>query len=193
MNSSNEMQMLEDMKCARRPTIKIIEYARRMRDVRRLAGFQTIRNYSDAEHCYYTGLLFMEIAKEEKLDITLKQIEFVFLHDILEILTGDLLYPAKNTNSVTKEAWDIIEREVEKTIPDLFGYAETTASVFFSPSAWALFKDCDALELWICCNEEKRLGNVMYNADSTTVEDTMFNILKNSQFKTVLKRIGIAI
>jgi len=162
---------------------------RRMRDVHRLSGFFTTRVYTDAEHCYYTGLLFVAMAHTHNVTVTEEMIVWVFTHDALEVATGDLLYPAKNTNRLTQESWSVIEKEVSESMPSLKGYADVDGMRLLGVDAWNLFKACDALELWLCCTEERNRSNEMRNIDGTTVEATMFNVLKDCPFEHIREAV----
>jgi 5'-deoxynucleotidase YfbR-like HD superfamily hydrolase len=160
-----------------------------MRDVHRLSGFFTTRVYTDAEHCYYTGLLFVAMAHTHNVTVTEEMIVWVFTHDALEVATGDLLYPAKNTNRLTQESWSVIEKEVSESMPSLKGYADVDGMRLLGVDAWNLFKACDALELWLCCTEERNRSNEMRNIDGTTVEATMFNVLKDCPFEHIREAV----
>lgn len=172
------------MKSAPKPDLKTYALLRRMRFVHRLSGFQLTRPYTDAEHCYYTGLLFEAMADQHNFSVTKREVDWVYVHDSLEVLTGDLLYPAKNLNKATQVAWDIIEHEVTSNSPSLPA-SDRVAQGFFSDDAWLLFKDCDSLELLMFCIEEARLGNILVNPDGTTVESTMRNLLSKSKFPKI--------
>lgn len=163
---------------------------RRMRDVRRLSGFHLTRAYSDAEHCYYTGLLFLALAKQEDVEISVDAVAWVLAHDAMEVVTGDLLYPAKHTSPDTKFAWNTIEKEIERAVPAMRGYSDDSGRAILGERAWALFKDCDSLELWLFCVEERHLGNVPTNIDGSTVEATMYQLLVKSQFPTIRSAVG---
>lgn len=158
---------------------------RRMRDVRRLAGFYTTRVYTDAEHCYYTGLLFKLMADAHNVAYTAEGLLWVFCHDAMEVATGDLLFPVKNASVVSRGCWDTIEAEVGKNYPQIAEYADEKGRALLGEVGWALFKDCDALELWLCCTEERNRSNEMRNLDGSTVEATMYKILKRSRFESI--------
>lgn len=168
-----------------------INALRRMRDVHRLAGFFTTRVYTDAEHCYYVGVLFEEMAALHSVKVTPQEVSWAYRHDALEVATGDLLYPAKNTSRETEEAWDTIEIEVGNKYPYLRMYAEKEARTFFTNDAWRLVKACDYLELWLCTREERARGNILTNLDGTTVEQTMYNVVSACQFKYIRMAVGV--
>lgn len=163
---------------------------RRMRDVKRLAGFFTTRVYTDAEHCYYTGLLFMAMARAHGLALTTEQIAWVFCHDAMEVATGDLLYPVKNASAVSRGCWDTIEAEVAKDYPALEKFTDSNGREILGDVRWDLFKDCDSLELWLCCTEERNRSNDMRNLDGSTVEATMYRNLVKSKFEFIRKTVA---
>jgi 5'-deoxynucleotidase YfbR-like HD superfamily hydrolase len=162
---------------------------RKMRDVHRLSGIFTTRIYTDAEHCYYTGLLFVAMAHAHKVNVTEEMIVWVFTHDALEVATGDLLYPAKNTNQETQGAWALIEKAVVDNTPSLEGYSDIEGMRLLGGAAWDLFKACDALELWLCCTEERNRGNVLLNMDGGTVEAAMYRYLKDVPFEHIREAV----
>lgn len=132
---------------------------RRIRYVERLAGSYKIQPYNNAVHQYFTGIFFIHFAKEEKIEISLEIVEKVLCHDIMELYTGDLLSPAKNLNSKTKQLWTSLESEVEQAVPMLMSYADSAFHKLMTIEQWKLFKTCDLLELWCFCIEEAHLGN----------------------------------
>lgn len=158
---------------------------RRMRDVPRLAGFFKTRPYSDAEHCYYTGMLFEDIAYADGVPVTKEEIYWVYRHDAFEVLTGDLLYPAKNTNRATQSFWESIELEIAERNPALAPFTDYEATRWFQPVSLALFKDCDSLELLMFCEEEKSRGNLLLNADGSSVIDVMLKALLHTPFMSI--------
>lgn len=139
-------------------TMQFLSYERRMRHVQRLAGTIILKTYSLAEHCYYTGLLYMLIAKEDNVDIKITDIDKVFHHDILEVETGDLLYPAKHATKSCESWWDNIENTIiNLRVPFLARYMDDQG--WSSETALRLFKACDMLELYLFCLDEHRIGN----------------------------------
>lgn len=158
---------------------------RRMRDVPRLAGFFKTRPYSDAEHCYYTGMLFEDIADADGISVTKEEVQWVYRHDAFEIVTGDLLYPAKNTNRSTQSFWESIELEVAEGYPALSPFTDYEASKWFKPVSLALFKDCDSLELLLFCKEEELRGNRLINVNGTSVASVMLKVLLHTPFMSI--------
>lgn len=129
--------------------------ARRMKHVNRLAGTPTINRQSLAEHCYYTGLLFLYCAQAESVPVTPNEVAFVFMHDIAEVVTGDLLYPAKHAGD-NNDRWDAVEEAaLAEHAPFLLPYTDNA----LTGAALKLFRACDMLELFMCVCEERALGN----------------------------------
>jgi len=142
--------------------VKVFKHLRTLKNVNRLSGMNLIQTYSVAEHCYYTGLLFETIAKMEGLIPTMEEITYVYTHDILESVTGDILRPAKSYTPNTESHWKEIEKEIVNgnDYTHLKEFEEETVKIkSFSPISWELFMYCDVLELWLFCEEEDRLGN----------------------------------
>ena len=174
MKISKELQMLAEMKDSH-DRISNYDYKvtdpiedrmkmhrRKMDNVQRLSGFKLIQDYSLTKHCFHTGLLFMEYAEKEDIYIRQKYIEFVFKHDILETVTGDMLYPAKNYNKVTRGCSKVLEQELTNEGEEfeyLKEYTDDHAECFMPKNILQLFKAVDLLELLEFCKEEYQLGN----------------------------------
>lgn len=138
----------------------IFKHLRSLKNGHRLFGKSLIQSYTVAEHCYYTGILFLMFAEREAIATTVKETIWVFQHDILESITGDVLLPVKSYSPETKMNWDKIENELTSgRYSYLNNFSDKNAKEFFSDEAWNLFKAIDLLELWIFCKEEQKLGN----------------------------------
>ncbi len=137
------------------------KWLRKIKTIRRMGPVHIIKEYKLSVHCYYTGMLFQDVAKLNKISITSKEIYWVFRHDLLEVLTGDLLYPAKHTNDITSDAWSLIEETIVKDYPEFAAFTDTHAKneIFHTEQSYTLFKACDLFELWLFCREEMKLGN----------------------------------
>ena len=136
------------------------EHLRRLKDGQRLNFTPTIQPYCVATHCYYVGLLFVHFAREEDIVVLPEETVWVFKHDLLETVTGDVLYPAKNFNPVVKDYWDRIEKElVEDKYHYLKWFTDNQARFRTTKEVWNLFKAVDLLELYEFCKEEIKLGN----------------------------------
>ncbi len=139
---------------------KIFKHLRALKNTNRLSGIKTLQSYSVAEHCYYTGLLFEAIANHEKINITERELHYVFRHDIIETITGDVLLPVKIHSDTTRSRWEAIENEIVcNKYPYLKSYLDEYMPLLFSEESWNLFKACDLYELYLFCLEEVQLGN----------------------------------
>jgi 5'-deoxynucleotidase YfbR-like HD superfamily hydrolase len=142
------------------PTNEIVTYQRRMLNMQRLAGSPKLRSYNLAEHSYFVTALFIEFAKREGLSLSVESIEAVLNHDVVETITADLPYMAKNHSSATKEAWAAIEDELVGYHSNLSRFTDEGLKETLPVTEYQLFKMVDILELWIFCKEEVALGNV---------------------------------
>lgn len=163
--------------------ISIYQY-RQMLAVQRLSGTPKHRSYNLAEHCYFTAVLFAKFAEAEGIEYDLKVFQAVLNHDVLEIMTGDLLYTAKNLNSVTRVAWESIEAEIVKDNPEFDCVTDSQIASIMNGVQLDLFKVCDLLELFIFCKEERLLGNL--NQRMKQVEENCDWILRQCHFKSVV-------
>jgi len=80
--------------------MKMPTYAqiRKLSNVRRLSGTRIISSYNLVEHSYRVLALFLTFFEKIELEVSANDVKAVMFHDILEIETGDLLYPAKGLN-----------------------------------------------------------------------------------------------
>lgn len=167
---------------------KIWKHIKQLKHVTRLNGIPTIQKYTVTEHCYYTGILFDYFALKEKIEITPDDLNWVFVHDLIESVTGDILYPAKNYSENTKSLWTSLEvhlTEKNGAYDYLNWYTDLQASYRMTRDKWNLFKAMDLLELDLFCIEEIELGNkgVMI----LRIERNCFEILTDCPFKSVKK------
>ena len=139
----------------------MFRHVKAMGNINRLAGIFTIQPYTVALHCYYTAILFQEIAIEEKIKIDIMEIDFILKHDIVETITGDLLLPVKIHSEETKRKWEEIETEiVNDKYKHLHRYLDKFAESIFDPITLNLFKACDLFELYLFCLSEINLGSI---------------------------------
>lgn len=141
---------------------EVSKNVRKMDNVQRLSGFKLLQDYSLTKHCYHVGALFMRFAIKYAIPFTMMDLDFVLKHDILETVTGDLLYTAKNYNSKTAEKWEEIEKELTDEWSEyhyLYMYTDNYAEKHMNREAFKLFKDCDLFELYEFCWTEVDLGN----------------------------------
>ena len=137
---------------------------RKCRYVERMAGTPKLRSYSLAEHQYFVGMMFLDIASryEVPIDISYQTLDIVFRHDMLEILTGDLRWTAKNLTEETSKSWNKIESAVKTDAENKKGfrvYTDSEIEKLLSPIEYDLLRMCDTAELYLFCMEEVSLGN----------------------------------
>lgn len=141
--------------------VRQILHHRKMLNVQRLSGSPKIRSYNLAEHSYFVATMFEEFCKEENLEYSTDSLYVVLRHDLMEVFTSDLPYPVKNFNEKTKEAWDLIEREVYEGNKNRFISMFTDEEIKYrlTEKQFIMMKSCDILDLYLFCLEEKQLGN----------------------------------
>lgn len=162
-----------------------IKCLRQLKNVERLNGKYKIQRYTVAEHCYYTGILFEHFAEKENVYPDTVQRDFVYKHDILESITGDILRPAKSINHKVKEHW----RKIEMYVSCEYGLSEYTDEYtkYWEPKTRELFEACDILELYLYCKEEHNLGN--RSEWLRVVLKNCVDFIDNSQFESIKEYI----
>ena len=167
---------------------KVFRHLRALKNAFRLSSFKTLQTYSTAEHCYYAGILFETIAGYEHIHITRDEIYFVYRHDIVETITGDILLPVKIHSEAVKDKWESIEETiVNDRYPYLELFVDKNINLHFSPEAWNLFKACDLYELYLFCEEEIELGNMTKGI--WTVIQNCRNLLPEFNIRFINERI----
>ena len=167
---------------------KMLQHLKSLRYIRRLSGIPLIQNYNVAIHCYYTGILFEAIADYEKISINKSEIDFVYRHDIVESITGDVLLPVKLHSKNTGKKWKEIEIElIENKYPYLEFYVDANAQKYFNPISWNLFKACDLFELYLFCLEEIKLGNK--HDGILSVHTNCINLLRTFKINYITERL----
>jgi 5'-deoxynucleotidase YfbR-like HD superfamily hydrolase len=132
---------------------------RKMLNIQRLAGTYKQRSYNIAEHSYYVAILFQYFASIEKVEYGVNELSLILRHDLVEVLTGDLIYTVKNSSIDNKERWVSIEEEIVSKHKEFLPYLDSNLKSELSKDQLRLFKICDLLELWIFLQEEKFFGN----------------------------------
>jgi 5'-deoxynucleotidase YfbR-like HD superfamily hydrolase len=143
------------------------------RNIQRMSGRFIHRSYDLTQHQWLVGMLFRHFALLDDVSHDINVWDIVLKHDIVETATMcDLIWPVKNLNEKTKEAWEVIEDEVLQINPQLERYSDKAMKEGMTSRQFALFKACDYLELLVFCKEEQAFGNqtkeiveVIYNCE----------------------------
>jgi 5'-deoxynucleotidase YfbR-like HD superfamily hydrolase len=80
---------------------------------------------------------------------------------VVETVTGDLLYPAKNHSPAVADMWQKIEDTIiHDYYPFMIAFLEEEARENFSdPLFWKAFRCADAIDGLLFCIEEREKGN----------------------------------
>lgn len=136
-----------------------IAYYRRMKYVNRLSRWPISRGYNLLEHSFMVTVLFRHFANLEDISYDMQVLDRVMNHDIVETVTGDFPYDAKNMNRETKELWEQLELQVVRMHLTFDRYTDRALMDVFTFQQYELFKACDLLDLWIFIREEQEMGN----------------------------------
>lgn len=166
--------------------MNVIKEYRRMLNIQRLSGTPKLKGYDLAQHSYYVALLYLHFARKEEISVNVVILEKILKHDLLEIYTGDLPWPAKNLNDMTQTSWMAIEDEISDTYPIAKPFTDSKIKQYLNEQQLKLFKVIDLLELWIFCKEEITLGNA--SKEVKHVEENCVNLMKG-KFESVDKFI----
>lgn len=135
-----------------------ITTARRMCHVSRCAGTPLIKNYSVTEHCAQAAILYVAYCEHKEETPNSNLLQHILLHDILEVFSGDMLWPAKHLNL---EAWEQCEEAIVDHVRDKHDVELSTYddNNFMSVEDKHIWQACDSLELYLKMAEEVRMGN----------------------------------
>lgn len=164
-----------------------IRHYQKMRNVDRLMGTPKNRRYDLMQHSYMVSMLFCHFAKLESVPYDKVVLECILHHDIVEVLTGDLIHPVKNFSKVTKDCWEQIEEEILNCNPEFQPYSDHEMRNTMTTTQFALFKACDLLDLYIFCKEEQALGN---STEGISYVISNIGNLLPKQFESVNKYIS---
>jgi 5'-deoxynucleotidase YfbR-like HD superfamily hydrolase len=159
-----------------------IKHYQRMRNIDRLSGTLKNRQYDLMQHSYMVAILFMRFSKLEGIPIDMVVLDCVLHHDILEVITGDLIWPVKNFSAKTKASWELIEEEIVNSNPEFKKYSDVEMENTMTKIQYTLFKACDVLDLYIFCMEEQTMGN-----HSKEVIEVIYNcrVMLDGKFSTI--------
>jgi len=165
---------------------KTWKHIKQLKHIKRLNGIPIIQQYTVESHCHRTGILFEYFALKENIRISPDELHWVNLHDLLESVTGDILYPAKNYDGYTEHLCKELELSLttkEEGYHYLRWYVDYIAEQRFDKAKWNLFKAIDLLELMLFCVEEMELGSRVPTI--IQIRNNCYDILKRSEFKSV--------
>lgn len=170
-----------------RKIINQIFSERKMITIDRLSGTLKNKRYSLAEHSFFVALMFQIFADVEKIEYTVKDMNYIMRHDLIEVLTADLILPVKDFSDKTREAWNVIESEIYSSVKNdyLFLYTDEDLKNNLSGEIYALLKDCDRLELLLFAFQEFELGNS--SKDIYDIIEFLNGELNNSFFDFIKK------
>lgn len=152
-------------------TKEFVSLHRKMASIERLAGTMKHRSYNLAEHSFYVMQLFSMIAESENIPYEANDLIIASRHDLLESISGDLLYPVKNLNQTTKDCWEQIEDEITISYPLLIPYSDhNIVNGFSDPELHKVMKCADILDLYLFCKEEEAMGNQTKNLHRVIAE-----------------------
>lgn len=140
-------------------TTEFVRIARRMNHVNRCAGTPMNKAYTVTEHCAQAAILYVAYCKDAGDEVDSDLLTHILMHDILEVFTGDMLYPAKHLN---KEAWEKCEEAVleDVRVNKNVNLWEFDDGNFKNDHHKALWICCDATELFMRCADEYESGNM---------------------------------
>lgn len=153
---------------------------RQMKDVQRFAGACMLKPCSIATHGALTALIFIGLCDFTGDYLNGKEMELVLRHDILEVVTGDLLSPAK---MLGEEGWDKVEGKISQELaPELYTYTGKSLRKLLGAYKYRLFKLADCLEGWHQCQEELALGNATERVKEAAVsyEEVLHNLIEST-------------
>ena len=116
-------------------TEKFFEMAHSMSSVHRYSSLRLVQQESVMEHtgfvCLLAYILCEHINKfsDEKID-TSSALQKAVVHDIDEIITGDIPRPTKYYNKETRKAFETIEKAGVKKVGNNLGLTEENSNFF---------------------------------------------------------------
>ena len=133
------------------------------RNIQRCGLASKLHSYDLKQHGF--GVLSICLDMIKLLDCcpySVKEIEAILFHDILEAVTGDLPAVVKEFSSETKVAWEIIEDQIVSSpqYSVLSKYTDKSIKeTMQSDLHYEIFKFADILDLLFYVLEEEVLGN----------------------------------
>lgn len=138
--------------------INKIEQYTKLKNVFRMSTTNTIKPYNVFEHSFGVLVLFKIIADQNNVEYTIETLDIVMNHDIVESITGDLVYTVKKFNEKTSLSWSEIEKELTKNT-EYEKYSDENIKNKLNDEQYSLLKCCDTLDLYMYLHEEWCSGN----------------------------------
>lgn len=120
--------------------------------VQRCHGIRHIGSYSNAEHTWGVLLLLWHIHPEHFGAVA----PFALSHDVPEFIFGDVPAPTMRYVPGLREQLG----EYEDFLNASYGNMPEGSLQELDPEGFAALKDCDRLDLWFWCVEQRALGNM---------------------------------
>lgn len=132
---------------------------------------QVLRGYSVAVHCFNCANVYIQLCTLLNMEIQPGMVRAILNHDNMEIFTGDLLAPAKDS---APTQWELVEQNVQKSLFEKFnpthkehtdykiGMTFPTEDALFAMTStldYLLLKLIDMYEFLLRASEEYELGN----------------------------------
>lgn len=143
-----------------------------LRNIKRFSMECTIKEQNLCDHGYNVATIFYILCDVFGVEITAKDLMIVMNHDFLESRTGDINLAVKMKSTKIKNAWELIESELSKDIPE---YVDKWIDENFSEIKWKLFTFADRLDAYLYCMEEAYMGNARLEKAHSYYREALYN------------------
>jgi len=126
-------------------------------NIKRFQMEDVIKPQSLAEHGYHVVNLFLIACNFTGYSPSVKELDKVINHDVLETLTGDLNKRIKDFSKETIQAWAVIEESVLDERWETEAYSDSFEG--WEAKFISLLEFCDSMEAYLYCTEEYKRGN----------------------------------
>lgn len=169
------------------PTFGFLALALRQRLITRWSLMHCQQRETVLEHSAVVALLALlagEIAQSlgEKVDIG-QMMGHAILHDVTEVLTGDVVTPVKKASSTLAVEFSALEAsariKILNTLPD---WLVSRVSDYFQPGGYEqqLVKGCDVYAAYLKCKMEVAAGNGVEFQDALDQISVVMQSIKES-------------
>lgn len=155
---------------------------RTLRNIKRFNMESVHHPQNLCDHGYNVATLFYLLCKHKEVHITTEELFMVMNHDFCECFTGDLNLHIKKQ---VPDYWRNIE---ECLIPERFlFFTDDGIDYALSHQAHEMFLFADALDAWLYCRDEIKMGNSLlkkalkrYDEKLYDLNYSLFNEIKES-------------